>query len=227
MNHYQPEIIWYASDAYARHPLRFVAPQDKGSLALEQGRLTFHGHRRTLHMYEIRDITVTWQAPGLPGWLFLAAAIAFLAFVRGASPLVLCLAAASGVTVGYAIAYSTKWVRITFRDDDGNESVAWFADGSGLGWGGILGGTSRLYELLHSLANEMESTGEYSEAKAAQLPKRLPVPSDVRPYEGMVLGATPRLRQPREPKPETCPWCEAWVTPDEDGGCPECNRLIT
>ncbi|MCA1614902.1 MAG: hypothetical protein LC800_12365 [Acidobacteria bacterium] len=47
--------------------------------------------------------------------------------------------------------FINDWVRIEYGDA-ATPATAFFADGSWLGWGGILGGTRRIYEAVRHLA---------------------------------------------------------------------------
>jgi hypothetical protein len=44
--------------------------------------------------------------------------------------------------------FINKWVKIEYGDNP-NPSVAYFADGSSLGWGGIFGGTKKILEAVN------------------------------------------------------------------------------
>jgi len=43
--------------------------------------------------------------------------------------------------------FMNKWVKVEYGDG----ATAFFADGSMLGWGGILGGTNRIFEVVSKL----------------------------------------------------------------------------
>lgn len=58
--------------------------------------------------------------------------------------------------------FVNRWVRVDYRDA-GEPRVAFFNDGSGLGWGGVLGGTSQLGAAI------MEASG-LAPVAAAQTP---------------------------------------------------------
>jgi hypothetical protein len=47
--------------------------------------------------------------------------------------------------------FINDWVRVEYGDPS-NPATAFFADGSWFGWGGILGGTRRIYEAVRHLA---------------------------------------------------------------------------
>ena len=47
--------------------------------------------------------------------------------------------------------FINDWVRIEY-DGGATTATAFFADGSWLGWGGILGGTRRIYEAVRHIA---------------------------------------------------------------------------
>ena len=47
--------------------------------------------------------------------------------------------------------FVNDWVRVEYGDP-ASPSTAFFADGSLLGWGGVFGGTRRLYALIQPLA---------------------------------------------------------------------------
>jgi len=46
--------------------------------------------------------------------------------------------------------FINNWVRVEYGEDPA-QSVAYFADGSMLGWGGILGGTRRILEAVRQI----------------------------------------------------------------------------
>jgi hypothetical protein len=54
--------------------------------------------------------------------------------------------------LGLLIARSTKWIFVEFQDESNQFRDAYLADGSLLGWGGLLGGTKRLYRTLQEHA---------------------------------------------------------------------------
>jgi hypothetical protein len=57
---------------------------------------------------------------------------------------------------GLLIGASTKWVKVEYQDESNQSRRAFFADGSLLGWGGILGRTTALYRAIkqHSPVGE-------------------------------------------------------------------------
>jgi hypothetical protein len=48
--------------------------------------------------------------------------------------------------------FINDWVRIEYGEAAATPATAFFADGSWLGWGGVLGGTRRIYEAVRHLA---------------------------------------------------------------------------
>lgn len=54
--------------------------------------------------------------------------------------------------------FINTWVCVTYRDENA-ERVAYFNDGTGLGWGGVLGGSSRLGAAISEAAGMTLPTG--------------------------------------------------------------------
>jgi hypothetical protein len=229
MNPYNPSVIWYASERYARNPLRVVLYQDKGSLTFEDGGLFFRGQRRSVAMRDIEDVRLGRHVPNVLAWLLWSAVFLAIFVVFGWSLIifgVLLMFVVLGLNPGSLL---IKWVRIGYRDENGEPVVVWLTDGSRFGWGGILDGSRLLYEMIHGQVVETNDSGQQADVAAAALAQpENPYAATAHvsaSYEGLVLGKTPP--PPRQARPETCPWCEACVTPDEDGRCTECNRPIT
>ena len=53
-----------------------------------------------------------------------------------------------GNLLGLAINRTTKWIRVEYTDAGEKKQLAYFADGSLLGWSGIFGGTKILFKKL-------------------------------------------------------------------------------
>jgi hypothetical protein len=142
--------------------VRFVSPErlqrsvkllffdDSGNLDVVRGGLRFEGRRQAVDFLNIRAIRLI--RPPFP-WVNFAVGIGL------AWPLV--LAAPSGAArgmaaafllvinvVGAAICLSTKCVLLKFADKHGDTRLAYFADGTFFGWGGLFGGTRQLFSAL-------------------------------------------------------------------------------
>jgi hypothetical protein len=50
---------------------------------------------------------------------------------------------------GVLIVKKTPWILIEFHDESNQVHKAYFADGSLSGWGGIFGGTSKLFKIIN------------------------------------------------------------------------------
>jgi hypothetical protein len=95
--------VWFRYSESTWSDFELLAWQDKGTLEVRDGILTFRGGK---YSFEIRDfVNVSLTSQGRD--------------------------------------FINTWVRVDYRDEAGPR-VAFFNDGSGLGWGGVLGGVSRL-----------------------------------------------------------------------------------
>ena len=141
--------IWYANSRKAHSLLKGTVTSDKGSLELAASRLVFSGHKGTINAQPIAGVRLARQAiPWLSLGVVTMACIAFLAaigFSWAAGPLVIVACDATYLVV----AISTKWVVVQYLDRDGTEREAYFAV---QGWGGILGGTYRLFARIMATA---------------------------------------------------------------------------
>ncbi|RPI31958.1 MAG: hypothetical protein EHM70_10155 [Chloroflexota bacterium] len=52
--------------------------------------------------------------------------------------------------------FVNNWVKVEYGDGDKLQAV-WFADGSLLGWGGLFGGTQRLFNAIYPLAGATQA----------------------------------------------------------------------
>jgi len=162
------ENIWYATRERAESISKTIVYDDKGKLLLSEEAIAFEGNKLKLRVErrKIRNMSlVTQKLPiksyavsalaSLVFWVPLLAIVLFisviLAFVlKNLFVIVGCMGAAIlmfplSILAGMAVGLSMKWVKIDYLDDKGKEESAYFFDGSKLGWGGIFGGTKRLY----------------------------------------------------------------------------------
>jgi hypothetical protein len=139
--------VWYASKDKIESVTKFIVFDDRGTLAVAPGRLRYAGRK---HAFDIADILEVGMVKQRVNWVTYVVTVSiasvYLLF-QGFSPIATALIMALAVGLGALIGANTKWVRVSYRGGDGTEE-AFFADGSLLGWGGLFGGTTRLFNAI-------------------------------------------------------------------------------
>jgi hypothetical protein len=159
--------VWYATPERAASLTKLVVFDDSGSLEVSPQECTFSGKREIL---DLDTCTVSLARQRLP-WVTYALMNALLVPVLllyvwsllsagldltsgwslvGVAAVLGVMAAANGL--GLLVGISTPWVLVEYKDEHGQVRRAYFADASGFGWGGIFGGTKRMYQALASSA---------------------------------------------------------------------------
>jgi len=142
--------VWYATRRRIESMTKLVVFDDRGSLELSAGKLRFAGKKGTLEMSDLADFAITRQSVN---WVTYAIVnvllIPYFMFLETPLPLAAGILVAANA-VGLVVAFRTKWIHIAFRDGAGRPGEAYFCDASSMGWGGIFGGTQKLFERLKS-----------------------------------------------------------------------------
>lgn len=147
--------IWYATPERIASAFKFVVFSDRGWLEASPDLMNFSGNKEHFDMGQITSVSLVRQKFAWGNSLITLVFIGVWLYTlqlrsyRGSSttPIV----AIAAFVFGTAVSLSTRWVRVEYTDEMGVQQVAFFADGSALGWGGILGGTRRLYDELSSM----------------------------------------------------------------------------
>lgn len=157
--------IWYVGEARFRTASKLIAFEDKGALTAEGNWLQFSGKNQQLRVTDIRNIELVRQP--LPWITYMVMNIVLISiFVlftwnRGTEAII---GSIVGIvfanTLGAAICWQTKWVRIEHTDESGQTARSYFADGSKSGWGGIFGGTRELYGQIQTQFNTKTDRSE-------------------------------------------------------------------
>jgi len=172
--------VWYATPERIESMAKFVVFSDRGSLDVFPDRIEYQGKEFAVSMRSVNAVSLTgqripWVTYAIVNVPSVGCFVAVMAVMAGPAAVVwdefnagmrVALVAALMATIiiiiaanllGLLIAASTKWVAVEYQDESNRWQKAYFADGSLLGWGGILGGTSGLYraikqydELCHS-----------------------------------------------------------------------------
>jgi hypothetical protein len=156
--------VWYATPEKVESTTKCIAFSDRGSLELWPDQLIqYRGKRFSVSMQNVFRVSLTSQR--IPWVTYaivnLAAAacyavplfvVMFLGVSNVGVPAAILIGAISILVasnlLGMLIAANTKWVMVEYQDEFDQSRTAYFADGSLLGWGGILGGTSALYRAI-------------------------------------------------------------------------------
>lgn len=161
--------VWYANPSRVESAFKFLTFDDRGALTIATDEIAFEG-AKWARKIAIRDIVqvrlISQRVPWVTYALIDAAVLSMilaLTLTGDFSPsslVTLVIANIAGLAVGGA----TKWVAITYRDDARDMQTACFADASGVGWGGIWGGTREIYAAVEA------AIGDAAAAPAPSLP---------------------------------------------------------
>ena len=150
--------VWFADEKRIRSMSKVRAFNDKGSLRIETNLLYFRGKKTKISIAKIRKISITRQRLSWIGVLIINVLVgACLAALKiqlppGFMPTqfvvfsILILLYFNALAI--LVSYNTKWIRIEYGNEPDPARLAYFADGTWLGWGGILGGTRKIYQEL-------------------------------------------------------------------------------
>lgn len=153
--------IWFADEKRSRGIAKMLAYKDKGSLKIEEDYLEFGGQKLRFRISNINRISIVRQQLPWPSYLLVnILLIIYLLIFRGIfatqiPPVYWILLLLVSNVFGIAVGYSTKWIKIEYTDEQNMPRSAYFADGSSRGWGGIFGGTEKLYrEIKPEIMND-------------------------------------------------------------------------
>jgi hypothetical protein len=149
------ESVWYATPEKVQSMTKFIVFSDRGTLDVLPGGLQYHGKKVSLSMPKVVAVALTRQQ--IPWLTYVIVNIAMVVYFAVTYANRLNLGVLVGILVGanlfgILIGASTKWVMVEYQDEANQQRKAYFADGSLLGWGGILGGTAGLYHALEGHA---------------------------------------------------------------------------
>jgi hypothetical protein len=149
MNDYNPSTIWYASQRWALSSLKWKAYEDRGALAIRKGVARFAGLRGEMIQIEnATNVDLASQSSNWPFHVVAASALFVLLTARGIPFVITVPLIALTAVAGFVLGQSSKWVRISYRAENGQMTTAWFADGTAFGWGSMLGESDRLREVI-------------------------------------------------------------------------------
>ena len=148
--------VWFADEQRIRSISKFFNLSDKGSLRIGQNSLEFQGKKSSVRMAQIREISIANQQISWISLLITNILFGIFLLVLGSQlptelslpkyifALYSILAILGGDAFAVIVGYGTKWIRIEYE----GERVAYLADGSFFGWGGVFGGTKKLFRKL-------------------------------------------------------------------------------
>lgn len=156
--------VWFSTEKRNRSITKTLVLDDSGRLTLGHDSLDFTGRKLKIHIPRIRQISLARQSINWVMYLILdVVLILYFIFFLGGFPLFIWLPMLVVCNFfGLVIGFGTKWVRVEYLDDNNNSCLAFFADGSSFGWGGIFGGTKRMYRSLKSSLQANSSTPSWS-----------------------------------------------------------------
>jgi antibiotic biosynthesis monooxygenase (ABM) superfamily enzyme len=150
--------IWYATPRRADSRTKLIVYDEVGSLIVEGAQFAFQGTKTNITLRRIEFAVLVGQKANLITYLIVSLIVLpwslFIAYVMhslfNCTMVVVLLLCYSVVPVGLAIGASTRWIKVSFVTDSGECEQAYFADGTAHGWGGIFGGTRRMFAELRS-----------------------------------------------------------------------------
>ena len=139
--------VWYAGKDRIESVTKFIVFDDRGTLSVAPGRLRYAGRKHKFDIADVLDVSMVKQRVNWVTYVFTVGIASVYLLLQGYSPIAVVLIMAVAVGLGVLIGANTKWVRVTWRGAGGTHE-AYFADGALLGWGGLLGGTTRLFNAI-------------------------------------------------------------------------------
>jgi hypothetical protein len=141
--------VWYATPEKVHRKVKFIAMDDRGSLAMSPDGIQFVGRKLNLTVRRIVAVSLVRQQIPWPSYAVVTLVGVPLIAMIYSLPLAAAVAlVVAGDLFGLWVAVSGKWVRVDYQDESGSRRSAYFADGSKFGWGGIFGGTKVLYRAI-------------------------------------------------------------------------------
>lgn len=141
--------VWYTSEKRIKSISKLVVFEDRGRMDIDAKSMRFLGNKTTIDMEisRIQNITLVRQSIPWTTYIILnLILLPILACGAGILPAIVLLFFSN--VIGLLIGWSTRWVLVEYQDVKGNLAKAYFADGSLFGWGGLFGGTKKLYKSL-------------------------------------------------------------------------------
>ena len=148
--------IWFADEQRIRSISKLLVLSDKGSLRIKQNSFEFRGKKSSLRMTKIRQISIVNQQISRIVLLITNLLSGVFLLVLGSQlppdifhpkyifAIISIIAILGGDALALLVVHNTKWIKLEYDI----ERVAYFADGSILGWGGLFGGTKKLFRKL-------------------------------------------------------------------------------
>lgn len=150
--------VWFATRDTIESAIKLKMFNDSGALEVAVDSLRFSGRKQTLVIRDVADFRLVSQRPNWLAIVIVFAGMAMLAVLAGylqpgRSLMVDLLVLAAAAVFGIYANSRVRWVRVSYRGDDGAAHEAYFTDGSSYGWGGITGGTRKLFDKLNTMTH--------------------------------------------------------------------------
>ena len=146
---------WFATQSKVESISKLWVLSDRGTLDVYPDGLSFSGKQYRLRIENVEHVRLVRQQ--IP-WVTLLLSNGLLVFMMQTGLLSYRLQSVTGIVMltlvnaaVLAVGLSTRWVEVKYQDDSGNDQLAYFANGSSFGWGGIFGGTVQMYEQLKAI----------------------------------------------------------------------------
>ena len=143
--------VWFATDEKLRSMTKLFVLSDQGQLECTVNELQFRGKHTELSIKNITRVAVVRQT--LPWVTYLVGNVALVLYLLYGSrfrwtPEVIAAILVPLNLVMIGIGVTTKWIQVDFKDESGAAGVAYFTDGSMMGWGSHFGGFKPLLQAI-------------------------------------------------------------------------------
>ena len=150
--------VWYATPKKFESMTKLVVFSDQGALEVSPEQVYYRGKKAVLSLRKTVGVSfsrqripwVTYAVINIAAVAYFADTISDLLFLSG----IIAILVVGTLLVGFLVGASTKWVAVEYEDESHQHRMAYFADASSLGWGGILGGTAALYHAMKQVAEQ-------------------------------------------------------------------------
>jgi hypothetical protein len=140
--------VWYATRKRIESTTKLIVFDERGKLEQSGDKLRFTSKKRTIDMSDLSAIELTGHRTNWVIYTIINVLLIPYFWLVGTPVIAAIVIVVFANAIGLLVSLKTKWVHVAFRDAAGQPGEAYFADGSTMGWGGILGGTQRLFEKL-------------------------------------------------------------------------------
>ena len=146
--------IWYATSNKIESVTKATSFSDRGSIEYSKDELHFQSKKNSITIRKYDQILLTTQRfPWVSNMIIIIVMVVCLLIIfpdiLNIGKILLLLVLLVGANLySLLIIKKTPWILIEYHDESNQVHKVYFADGSLSGWGGIFGGTSKLFNVI-------------------------------------------------------------------------------